>query len=359
MSVDLVSEARNLHPLEVRVLRWAAVAAGDHNNELELRTESLVTELGFNVGQCNQVFSWLTAKGLIAEKGRTQRTFFELTERGREDQQTGTPYELLADLVKERGPLQLTEIAAELGLDNKDIGSAFGLMAKEGTVAMDEEKRVTVKGDLSSHVRTIRSLLDRAAAEGAIEESTLSPGELQRLRLATQVRSNLFGVVYVLDEPSAGLHPADTEALLPALDGLLAAGNSLFVVGPGMDVIDHLRRQRACRAFADTPVPDEALVTMVRAATHAPSAENRQPWIFVVVRRAATRGAIAELADAAEKKKLPDARIIRADFDRQLAVLERRVARARRVVVLLGQHHVDVVIAGQRPQRATVDLGRR
>ena len=47
---------------------------------------------------------------------------------------------------------------------------------------------------------------------------TLSPGELQRLRLATQVRSNLFGVVYVLDEPSAGLHPADTEALLRALD---------------------------------------------------------------------------------------------------------------------------------------------
>jgi hypothetical protein len=47
---------------------------------------------------------------------------------------------------------------------------------------------------------------------------TLSPGELQRLRLATQVRSNLFGVVYVLHEPSAGLHPADTEALLRALE---------------------------------------------------------------------------------------------------------------------------------------------
>ena len=58
----------------------------------------------------------------------------------------------------------------------------------------------------------------------------LSPGELQRLRLATQVRSNLFGVVYVLDEPSAGLHPADTEALLRALDKLKASGNSLFVV---------------------------------------------------------------------------------------------------------------------------------
>ena len=43
---------------------------------------------------------------------------------------------------------------------------------------------------------------------------TLSPGELQRLRLATQIRSNLFGVVYVLDEPSAGLHPADGLSLI-------------------------------------------------------------------------------------------------------------------------------------------------
>lgn len=68
---------------------------------------------------------------------------------------------------------------------------------------------------------------------------TLSPGELQRLRLATQVRSNLFGVVYVLDEPSAGLHPADTQALLRALDKLKASGNSLFVVEHEVDVIRH------------------------------------------------------------------------------------------------------------------------
>lgn len=66
---------------------------------------------------------------------------------------------------------------------------------------------------------------------------TLSPGELQRLRLATQLYSNLFGVVYVLDEPSAGLHPADTEALLSALDGLKRGGNSLFVVEHDLDVI--------------------------------------------------------------------------------------------------------------------------
>jgi excinuclease ABC subunit A len=82
-------------------------------------------------------------------------------------------------------------------------------------------------------------LLDLGLGYLSLERSTptLSPGELQRLRLATQVRSNLFGVVYVLDEPSAGLHPADTEALLVALERLKASGNSLFVVEHELDVI--------------------------------------------------------------------------------------------------------------------------
>ena len=73
-------------------------------------------------------------------------------------------------------------------------------------------------------VARLAVLLDLGLGYLSLERSTptLSPGELQRLRLATQVRSNLFGVVYVLDEPSAGLHPADTEALLRALDGLKA-----------------------------------------------------------------------------------------------------------------------------------------
>jgi len=84
-------------------------------------------------------------------------------------------------------------------------------------------------------------LLDLGLGYLSLDRSTptLSPGELQRLRLATQVRSNLFGVVYVLDEPSAGLHPSDTEALLRALDKLKASGNSIFVVEHEIDVIRH------------------------------------------------------------------------------------------------------------------------
>jgi len=92
--------------------------------------------------------------------------------------------------------------------------------------------------DLSARLAV---LLDLGLGYLACERSTptLSPGELQRLRLATQVRSNLFGVVYVLDEPSAGLHPADTEALLRALDRLKHAGNSIFVVEHEIEVIRH------------------------------------------------------------------------------------------------------------------------
>jgi excinuclease ABC subunit A len=107
------------------------------------------------------------------------------------------------------------------------------------TPNLSEEKRIAaqrIAQDLVERIGTLQSLglgylsLDRATP-------TLSPGELQRLRLATQIRSNLFGVVYVLDEPSAGLHPADSEALLRALEDLKASGNSIFVVEHDLDTM--------------------------------------------------------------------------------------------------------------------------
>ncbi|KUM88219.1 MULTISPECIES: ATP-binding cassette domain-containing protein [Streptomyces] len=118
--------------------------------------------------------------------------------------------------IAELAALPLTELAAAL------VGSG-------------ETARVLTE-DLKSRIAPVVELglgylsLDRATP-------TLSAGELQRLRLATQLRSGLFGVVYVLDEPSAGLHPADTEALLTVLARLKAAGNSVFVVEHHLDVM--------------------------------------------------------------------------------------------------------------------------
>ncbi|MDB6002160.1 MAG: excinuclease subunit UvrA [Rhizobacter sp.] len=109
------------------------------------------------------------------------------------------------------------------------------------TPHLSEEKRIAaqrIAADLLERVSALNGLglgylsLDRSTP-------TLSPGELQRLRLATQIRSNLFGVVYVLDEPSAGLHPADGRSLLTALDHLKQSGNSLFVVEHDLDVMRH------------------------------------------------------------------------------------------------------------------------
>lgn len=105
----------------------------------------------------------------------------------------------------------------------------------EGLDGTSEAARV-LTGDLRSRIAPVLELglgylsLDRPTP-------TLSAGELQRLRLATQLRSGLFGVVYVLDEPSAGLHPADTEALLTVLERLKASGNSVFVVEHHLDVM--------------------------------------------------------------------------------------------------------------------------
>ncbi|MGN6402251.1 MAG: excinuclease ABC subunit UvrA [Flavisolibacter sp.] len=102
-----------------------------------------------------------------------------------------------------------------------------------------EEKAMVAQRIAEDLVARLNVLLDLGLGYLTLERSTptLSPGELQRLRLATQVRSNLFGVVYVLDEPSAGLHPSDTEALLRALKKLKASGNSLFVVEHEIDVV--------------------------------------------------------------------------------------------------------------------------
>jgi excinuclease ABC subunit A len=101
------------------------------------------------------------------------------------------------------------------------------------------EKSIVIQRITHDLGARLEVLLDLGLGYLSLDRSTptLSPGELQRLRLATQVHSNLFGVVYVLDEPSAGLHPADTEALLRALGRLKDSGNSLFVVEHELDVV--------------------------------------------------------------------------------------------------------------------------
>ncbi|MBU8743674.1 excinuclease ABC subunit UvrA [Micrococcus luteus] len=103
------------------------------------------------------------------------------------------------------------------------------------------ERRAAEVQLASGVLQRLRPLVDLGLGYLSLSRTTptLSGGELQRLRLATQLSSDLFGVVYVLDEPSAGLHPQDVAALLQILDGLKGRGNSLFIVEHSVAVMRH------------------------------------------------------------------------------------------------------------------------
>ena len=127
------------------------------------------------------------------------------------------------------------------GLESLLASYAQDGIGPRGKSSKNPEKIMVTQRIAADIVGRLAVLLDLGLGYLSLERSTptLSPGEMQRLRLGTQLHSNLFGVVYVLDEPSAGLHPADTESLLKALDSLKRAGNSLFVVEHELDVIRH------------------------------------------------------------------------------------------------------------------------
>ncbi|WP_309819755.1 excinuclease ABC subunit UvrA [Pseudarthrobacter sulfonivorans] len=114
--------------------------------------------------------------------------------------------------------------------------TAAGTASRKQSSGEGNEVAVAITRDLLVRVTVLLELGLGYLALGRATP-TLSPGEMQRLRIATQLRSGLFGVIYVLDEPSAGLHPADAEPLLAVLDQLKSSGNSVFVVEHNMDVV--------------------------------------------------------------------------------------------------------------------------
>lgn len=92
---------------------------------------------------------------------------------------------------------------------------------------------------LDQAIPTLESVVDLGLGHLSLDRatSTLSAGELQRLRLASQLRSGLFGVAYVLDEPSAGLHPEERHAVMRLVRGFLDAGNSVLLVEHDMHLV--------------------------------------------------------------------------------------------------------------------------
>jgi excinuclease ABC subunit A len=102
------------------------------------------------------------------------------------------------------------------------------------------DKQNTIASEVLKEIRTrILFLLDVGLDYLTLNRSsrTLSGGEAQRIRLATQIGSQLVGVLYILDEPSIGLHQRDNDRLIKALKNLRSIGNSVMVVEHDKDMI--------------------------------------------------------------------------------------------------------------------------
>ena len=120
---------------------------------------------------------------------------------------------------------------ASLGLASQG-SSALGL-ARQGTLSpLPVAKLAALRDILSEITRRLQFLLDVGLDYLTLDRAaaTLSGGEMQRIRLATQIGSGLTGVLYVLDEPTIGLHPRDNERLIATLKGLRDRGNTVVIV---------------------------------------------------------------------------------------------------------------------------------
>ncbi len=141
---------------------------------------------------------------------------------------------------------RLKKQALYFKIDNKNIGDIAGLNIAElgNWFASIESKLSKNQGKIAEEVvkeiRTrIQFLLDVGLSYLSLNRSakTLSGGEAQRIRLATQIGSQLVGVLYILDEPSIGLHQRDNSKLIVALKNLRDIGNSVMVVEHDKDMM--------------------------------------------------------------------------------------------------------------------------
>jgi excinuclease ABC subunit A len=141
---------------------------------------------------------------------------------------------------------RLKKEALYFRIDKKNIAELSQLdVASLSLFFKDIEKRLTKSQQIISKeiLKEIRARIGFLLEVGLdyvslnLSSRSLSGGEAQRIRLATQIGSQLVGVLYILDEPSIGLHQRDNERLITALKNLRDAGNSVLVVEHDKDIM--------------------------------------------------------------------------------------------------------------------------
>ena len=125
------------------------------------------------------------------------------------------------------------------GHDGHDGGSGGGALALPELLALTVEQALASTGDLPSVRSRLRMLSDLGLGYLTLGETTtaLSGGEAQRLKLSADLGRDQHGTLFVLDEPSIGLHPLDVRVLLGVLDRLLGTGATVVVIEHDLDMI--------------------------------------------------------------------------------------------------------------------------
>lgn len=144
------------------------------------------------------------------------------------------------------GGKRLKPEALAVKVNAKDIAEISGLSIKKAHDWFADLQNHLSEKQMDIARRILKEILDRLNFLNAVgldylnlsrNSGTLSGGESQRIRLASQIGSGLTGVLYVLDEPSIGLHQRDNDRLLDSLKGLRDLGNSVLVVEHDEDAI--------------------------------------------------------------------------------------------------------------------------
>ena len=155
---------------------------------------------------------------------------------------------LKEEVCPECGGTRLSERARSLRLRGVTLDYVCTLTLSEliewvrGVPAsLPAEMRPMAESICEAFLHTARRLVDLGLSYLSLDRaaSTLSTGERQRTQLARAVRNRTTGVLYVLDEPSIGLHPSNLEGLTGVMDDLIADGNSVVIVDHDTQVLSH------------------------------------------------------------------------------------------------------------------------
>lgn len=224
---------KSLHPLEVKTLLF-------YDKNAVFDTHSMAADLGLVLGQCNQAVSWLAAKALIEESERSVLLEYERTELGAEYASSGTPVERMITAVAERGALSMVELAEATGLEKRDVGSAFGALSKQGVLAMDDEKRVTLASEsgpsagLPQPDALLRTLLERAEA-APISDTALSEEERNAIRPHAKKRGASSAMFRIIERDQVRYRlTADGEKIRTALADAGITGDEVGQLTPEM-----------------------------------------------------------------------------------------------------------------------------